>query len=384
MNSMKERLLMGIWRDRLHELFAFAVICLLILPLGCCNQANVSVEYPISIIDSAGKRVLLNEPVERIIVLNRNAAEAVTILGDKNKIIGVSDDIISRNDYFPELKNCYNVAKGSEINYELIGEIAKSGDSIAPNIIVICYSWDRPNGAAAVEENLRQFHNITTIGLDFYKPENLTEEMELLGIVLDHEEKAQEYIKWYDQKFLDVKNVIAGLPTPDVYYETSNPRGELGGLPTSGNGSGLNDLQNAAGGKNLAADLETYPKVTWEWVISRDPEIIIRTAPHGGDDLPNTFGWETSPSETADKLQAIRDEIAQRPGASKIRAICENKTFLLYYDMCFGLDSPVGLSYLAKILHPEININPEGVYREYLKILGVSYPENHIFTYPSI
>jgi iron complex transport system substrate-binding protein len=53
--------------------------------------------------DSAGRNISLQLPLERIIVLNTDAAEALTILGAIDKIMGIVDTIQIETEHFPDL-----------------------------------------------------------------------------------------------------------------------------------------------------------------------------------------------------------------------------------------------------------------------------------------
>jgi len=64
-------------------------------------------------------------------------------------------------------------------------------------------------------------------------------------------------------------------------------------------------------------------------------------------------------------------------------AIAGNNVSVIYWDMMFGMDSVVGQTYLAKLIHPDADLHPEEVYREYLQFLGIDFPEDRIFVYPS-
>jgi iron complex transport system substrate-binding protein len=179
--------------------------------------------------------------------------------------VGVVDTIQKKTDFFPDLKSRQSIGKWNDINYEMLGEIAKKGDSIPPDILVISYTYpDKPYGVAAVEKGLAPFKGINVVGLDFYKPETVEEEITKLGAILGKEDKAREYLDWRNQKLSQVEDAVDGLVMPKVYFEM-NSKGGLGALSTYGKGSGLNDLQRKAGGYNIAKDLEeSSPKVDWE------------------------------------------------------------------------------------------------------------------------
>jgi len=150
----------------------------------------------------------------------------------------------------------------------------------------------------------------------------------------------------------------------------------LGDLITFGGGSGLNDLTESAEGLNIAAGLEKSAHVTWEWVLSMDPDVVIRTMSSQG-----SLGWEAGPSEDTLELQRTRDEILSRPGAETLSATRSGRIFVIYSDMLYGMESVVGLAYLAKILHPEADIDPEIIYREYMNRLCLEHPDDRIFVY---
>ncbi|MGB4086265.1 MAG: hypothetical protein WBK06_01695 [Methanothrix sp.] len=71
-----------------------------------------------TISDSAGRTITIPMPVQRIIALSTDHAEAVMMLGDGDKIVGVSDNLKSKVEIFPSLKNKQGVGKWNEVNFE--------------------------------------------------------------------------------------------------------------------------------------------------------------------------------------------------------------------------------------------------------------------------
>lgn len=335
-------------------------------------------EYPMTITDSAGRTVSIPSAVQRIIVLSTDHAEAVTLLGVDDRIVGVSDNLKSKPEHFPRLKNIQGVGKWNEINFEMIGEIARKGDAIAPDIIVLAYTYpDKPYGAAAVAKGVEPFGNITVVGLDFYRPENLTRDVTILAKILDRDAEARRYLNWLNVSRERISEAVEGEESPRVYFE-SNSKGGLGSLATYGMGSGVDEMIERSGGLNIAADLkEMYPKVTWEWVVTQNPAAIIRI--QSSDKL----GWDKPPSGDTIALGMIRNEITGRAGGDEMPAISGENVHIIYWDMMFGMDSVVGQTYLAKVLHPDAALHPEDVYSEYLQFMGLKMPDDRIFVYPS-
>ena len=354
---------------------AFALMALLL------TASAWAAEYPLTITDSAGREVTFNQPIERVIVTSSDAAEAVVMLGAADKVVGISDTVKNKGYYFPDLKDKQSVGKWNALDYEMMGAVASDGeDTIVPDIVVIGYSYpDKSYGINAMEKELEPFENIKAVALEFTKPENMSREIEVLGQILGKEEQASDYIRWYDEKIDSVKDALAGLNMPRVYVEWSS----TADLATLGSGSGFDQVLSVARGHNIAGSLEEdYPKVGWEWVVSENPEIIIRRQTQSSGQTQ--IGWEAEPSADTVKLQSVRNEILARSGASGISAVKDDRVYIMDWDVLNGMDQVVGITYLAKLLHGEVELDPAGVHREYLERLGLEYPEGRTLVYPEI
>lgn len=375
--------------------------------------------YPPNITDSAGREVTIQMPITRIIVLNNDAAEAVKVLGKVDNIVGVAEVIKTKKSYyFPELEKTQSVGKWSDPDFEKIIDIAANNTgTIVPDILVIQYVYPgKTYGVGHVEEGLKDHPNITVVGFDFYKQETICEEVEKLGKILNCEENASKYIIWRRDKEEAVATGIAGIepisrddlseeilsylratylgepvehleldklrrqawyhiygPKPWVFIETRHKG--LGDISTRGPGSGDHITCTMAGGYNIASDLDkAYPHVDWEWVLRQKPDVIIKGK--------YTTGWGWS---STDEPEGLVDEIKSRPGAGDIFAVRDGRVYAFCNEPLYGLDSVVGLTYWAKLIHPELNLDPDEVYREYLtKFMGnISY-EDAIFVYPGV
>ncbi|MFB3763846.1 MAG: ABC transporter substrate-binding protein [Methanotrichaceae archaeon] len=335
-------------------------------------------KFPMNVMDSAGREVNLTEPVERVIVLDTDAAEAVSILGASDMIVGLVSGITDSYE-FQRLKDRPSVGTWTDIDYEMIGKIAHNGS--LSNIIVLGYVYPGlPYGVQAVANSLKSIGGIPALGLDFYKEENLSREMTLRGSILGREDRAETVLNWHGRHVAEVEAAIAGLNRPRVYIESSS-RG-LGDITTFGNSSGTGMLLEKAGGDNVMEKNDAYPKVDWEWVVSQNPDVIIKTDYlESSDGLP---GWGMESSNDTKNLEQIRNSILSRPGAQNISAIKNNQVYIVSAQSLFGLDNVAGLQRLAEIIHPEINLNPEEVYSEYLQFMGLANLKDRIFVYPQM
>ncbi|MDF0591888.1 ABC transporter substrate-binding protein [Candidatus Methanocrinis natronophilus] len=330
----------------------------------------MAVDYPLTVTDSAGRSVTIAGPVEKIVVMNSDAADAVSILGDVEKIAG-SVDIPYKAHYFAEFIDGWEiVGTWREFNYEKIAELAKDDSgAIAIGTLVICYA----NKAVEMEESLGAFEKIDVLGLDLYNAETLEHEMTILGTVLDRKSEAEAYNAWVREKMASVEDSVSGVTRPKVYVETG-PAGDIGSLATVSRGSALNELISLAGGDNIIDVDQELPKVEWELVLTGNPDVIIKVPP-----AINRLGW----ADTSD-MEALLADIRGRPGASTITAVADGRAHVIFRDITLGTGAVVGLTYFAKIIHPEIDLDPVGVYQEYLAMRGLSYPEGAFIVLPGI
>jgi iron complex transport system substrate-binding protein len=346
---------------------------MLFLTLCACLTSGMAnaVDYPLIVTDSAGRVVTIEAPVEKIVVLNSDAADAVSILGEAEKIVG-SVDISYKAHYFTEFSDGWEiVGTWKEFNYEKIADLARDEESgeIEPGMLVISYA----SKAGEVDENLAPFEKIDVVGLDLYNAETLEEEMTTLGMILDREAEAEGYNNWVGEKKAEVVEAVAELERPKVYVEGGSVA-DLGALWTYGRGSALNDMISLAGGENVIDVDEANPKVEWETVLAGMPEVIIKVPA-----AINQLGW----SNTTD-MEAFVGEIESRPGADEVPAVENGKVYVIFRDITLGTGAVVGLTYWAEMIHPEAELDPVGVYQEYLDMRGLDYPEENFFVYPAI
>jgi len=155
------------------------------LDIGQTKLIILGKEKEITVVDSADRIVTVKKPVERIVVLNSDAAEAVQILDAVDKVVGVSTSVFKKSYYFPEMVKRTSIGKWNEPNYEAIIELN-------PDIVIGYVKWPP---ITEVEEKLDPA-GITAIALDFYKQDILREEVEKLGYILNKKERAERYNEW--------------------------------------------------------------------------------------------------------------------------------------------------------------------------------------------
>ena len=286
--------------------------------------------------DTSGTQITLPSPAERVVCLNSDVAEAMVALGAGDKVVGVTDSIMTDSALVSHLPNTVSVGDWQTPSVEKVLQLKPDA--------VITYSSSKP-------KNVDQFTSagISLIYLDCYKITSLEHDITSLGIMIGAGERADQYInfmkKWDEIVRSRVSN-ISEEKIPSVYVEGYTD------YSAQGKGSGIDLMMGIARGKNLAADLgEQWPKVTPEWVIKENPSIIIKSA-------------SLKPDKT---LEDIRTSVSERSGFDTLSAVKNNQVFVINGDLTYGPRSPAGLVYLAKALHPNefTDISPGEVLKEY-------------------
>lgn len=151
------------------------------------SYANDNKKDDIQVVDSTGNIKTITKPVNRIVVLNPDAAQAVKVLGKEDRIVGIDASIEVQPTLFPNISKLPSIGIAAPIiiNIEAIKRLNPD--------LVIAYSPGIYNpGYDSLEAKLEP--EIQVIRLDLYSLPDLKDEMLTLGKILDAEEEAEEYV----------------------------------------------------------------------------------------------------------------------------------------------------------------------------------------------
>ena len=332
------------------------------------EDAHIYKGYPRTITDSAGRNVTIDKPLERIIVLNTDVAEAIRALGAEDRIVGVTDGITKGTIFFPDISKKAVVGGWKEIDPESVLQL--DADAI--------FAYGKWPGPEAIEDKLPP--TVTVVRLDFYKPETVREEMLKLGYLLDEEEKASEYIKWHDKYVNEIEDKVSGIAEDDkpmVFLDRSSVESTKERKTYMRKSGGISTLCELAGGKNIAAELEGSG-VELEWILKQDPKVIVGLSRKGGYETDN---------ESAMKVEHKR--IIELPGFGSITAVKDERVYLIDGSVPFAPGYPIGLAYMAKWFYPEEfeDLDPQAIHQEYVdKFCGIDFDvtERGVFVYPGM
>jgi iron complex transport system substrate-binding protein len=315
----------------------------------------------VDITDEEGRTVSVSQSPERIVCLTPAAAEVIYALDEPHRLVGLSDDCTIP----PALLEKERVGRsGREADVERIMELG-------PDLVIA-----KTGGLFSIEhEEQLAGYGVPVLRYRALSIDTLVPMIEGLGLILDREEEAREmmtFVGGYSDVVLSRTVGISKDERPGVYFMSMGHFDWTASCESTGH-----DRIVAAGGNNLAEDLlGKVPHVDMEWVIERNPEVIVYSMPSS-----QYRGSTPTPEEMAGK----RDEIIALAGFAEIDAVKAGRVYVVDINMASGLAEVVNMLYYARWFHPHLfeDIDPravhEEIYRRYfdMEMEGIShvYPE---------
>jgi len=336
---------------------ALVVFLLISILIGCSNVfVPDNRKDAVTIIDATGAVVEVPYPVERIVSMNSGLSTLIAAFGEGDKIVG--RDTFST---FPSsLINVYAVGKNSaHPSIELIFDQK-------PDIVV---------ADTMLHESVREkieAAGIPVIVESTSDPDRIFFIVRNFGLILDKKEKAEEIIEYMESYLNIVYERIAELESeeesfPLIYFENRHDY-------KSASGESPNHKPIAsAGGVNIAVgEPVPSPRLSSEWILERDPDIIVRR-------MSGDAGLED--------MKAMREGIITRLGLKNTKAVKEGNVYIIKADILLTIRYPVGLLYYAKWFHPYkfSDIEPSDVHKELVdKFFGEEEWDKikEVFVYP--
>ena len=324
----------------------------------------VGKEKQLTLVDSAGRTVTINTPVERAVLFGHGEydGEVIRLLRANDRVVGVSKYIVAKSVYFPELSQLPSVGSPWGPDYEQILFLEPD--------LVIAYKTK----ADMVAEKLP---GIPVIGMVFYKPSPLPEEVTKLGYIFGERDAAAHYVNDFHDKYIGriiaETEELAEEEKPKMYMESTHG----GSLKQYCGKSGAQELMDMCGGRNIFADVDAVMvEVDLEAVIARDPDVIVRCTYEG-------VGYE---ADDVTELAAALDDIMNRPGFANVSAVQTEKVYITATMFNYGADYPVAAVYWFKWLHPKLfeDWDPKTVQQEWLtEFQGLDFDldEHGVFVY---
>ncbi len=270
----------------IRKFVTFTLLLFMFLFISGCSQ-DTSTKNPARLPARQGTRIQ-DLPI-RIVSLAPAYTETLIDLGLKDRIVGVTPC----SDYLKETEDIEKVGFYTQPSLEKIV-------SLKPDLVLavdyvgqesICKTLERLGIKVVV------FRRVGVKGI--------FEMVEEIGKLCGKEKEAKKLLREMKATIDRVKRKVKGLERPRVYVEVGyNP------LFTAGKSSHIDDLIEIAGGENIAKEIDKpYPRISQEFIIEKDPEVII--LPYMGrcytkESVKKRSGWKNM---SAVKDNRVYDDI---------------------------------------------------------------------------
>ncbi|MBF7096878.1 ABC transporter substrate-binding protein [Alkalibacter mobilis] len=216
--------------------------------------------FPMTITDTMGNEVTLDEAPQKIVSVSPTLTETLFAIGAGDKMIGRTEYC----NYPEEVKDLPVIGGFSDPNTELIIDLE-------PDLVFS--SGMVPEEAMALLDS----SGIKVLVIDGKTVDQIEENITLLGKVLDVEDKAAEVIQDIEATRTEVKEALGDAEPKKVFVD-------LGYYYSAGSGSFIHSIiVDELGAINIAADGEgEWPQISEELIVEKDPEVFIRNVNMGG------------------------------------------------------------------------------------------------------
>jgi iron complex transport system substrate-binding protein len=291
----------------LPRIVALSLALVLLLP-GLCPARQV--------IDQVGRVVTVPDQPRRVVALAPNVAELVFLLGREELLKGVTQ----YSNEPPAARELPRV--GSYVRLDIEKILALKPD--------LCLAVKDGNPLAVIER-------LVGLGIAVYvvDPKNLEEIMTMvtgLGEVLGAAERATRIVADMRDRLARVEARVAPSPErPGVFFQI-----DAAPIVSAGSQTFIDELISRAGGRNLAAGGQPYPRFGWEEILRLAPEVVIVASMAGGHSVAELkSGWRQWPQIPAvknERIYVVEADLVDRPSPRLVE----------------------GLEAFARIIHPEL------------------------------
>lgn len=287
--------------------------------LGLFAYTGLVSAFPIVVTDVLARRVTINTPAQRIVSLAPSHTEQLFAIGAGDRVVGVT----LYDNYPPPVQRLQRVGGyvGKSISVEMIV-------SLKPDLVL-----SRGEIQRAVITALERV-GISVLALE---PKNFTEvytTIILLGRLTDRRQQAEQLVADMRRHVARIRRKVAQIPVAQrarVFYKAYDEP-----LIAAGPSTFIGHVIEMAGGINIFADVkESYPQVSAEEVLRRDPTVIL------------------APAGSSVNVSAVSS--AQRPGWRHLSAVKNRRIHMLDDDLVSrpGPRLATALEVVAKTLYPD-------------------------------
>ena len=351
-------------------ILAILIVCLSAMPW----IASEICQGEQTVVDGAGRAVRICPSANLIVLIT--CQEIFRLLGVEERVVAVHRWVKALHPEENPVMAGKPIVGGfspGDVNYEKIVEIANQtpGEDI---VITYASPW-----AENIENQLEGMDGIKTLKVSANRMEHFDDQCRLLARVVNREETWREYEKWRDDILRLLQARLAKIKTPRkprVYYDTS----AKGHYDTVNQTHFVAGMIQKAGGDNVGDILPAGSnRISPEWLLSRDPDIIISQ----DNNMFHLIGMRLAYGEHADpaREQAVL-KLSRVPGIKGTSAERRKKIYFIQDDLTSGPKQIIGLLWMAKWFYPDqfSDMDPEAFHKVfYERFMRLPYRGIHVY-----
>ncbi|WP_271853828.1 ABC transporter substrate-binding protein [Planococcus maritimus] len=263
------------------------------------TATETSGDTPYTVTDDRGEDIEFEQAPETIVSLIPSNTEIVFALGAGEQLVGVTDF-----DNYPEAaQDIERVSDSVEFNAEKIIQLD-------PDVVLAYSTGEAPPALSQLEDaDIPVFVIQSATSFD-----EVYGDIEQIASVLAKEEQGAEVIEGIQTQIEDVQERLAAVEEQEEVYVEISPSPEI---YTTGKSTFMQEILDHAQVTNVFEDLEGWPNISEEEVITRDPETILTTVSYVEDavgDIEARDSWSAVEAIENGEVHFIDSDITSRPG----------------------------------------------------------------------
>ncbi len=252
-----------------------------------------------SVTDDRGENIEFEQAPETIVSLIPSNTEIVFALDAGDQLVGATE----YDNYPEEALEIERVSDSVEFDAEKIIQLDPD--------VVLAYSTGEASPALAQLEDADIPVFVIESATSF---DEVYGDIEQIAAVLKLEDKGTEVVEGIQAQITDVQERLAAIDEQKEVYMEISPSPEI---YTTGKSTFQQEILNQAQVTNVFEDLEGWPNISEEEVITRDPEVILTTVSYVEDavgEIESRDSWSDIEAIQNEDVHFIDSDITSRPG----------------------------------------------------------------------
>ncbi len=232
------------------------------------TTSTAVMKYPLTVIDALGRSVTIEKPPERVVSTMPSITEILFALGLSDRVVGVD----SYSNYPPEVLKLINESKIQVVggpwtlNIEIIA-------SLKPDLVLLSVSPHVKLLSKFNELGLKTVFLKSNTAQNSY---DIYSDIMLVAKIFGVEERGQRLISLIDQKITNITLKLLNIKSKPKVLQLVGP--PSWGLYSAGGNTFIGWLIETAGGSNIAKQYSGWPLLSYEYILSQNPDVIIISA----------------------------------------------------------------------------------------------------------